>query len=228
MLFTTGVSLVGFESDISQPTVTESDTSAEQAGTALILLLICLIDVIILTYFILRSRLYGFRLILVTAIIYYGVKTFMTQIETWYFMADVTPDLLLKLFLMTVPVTLVFPVVAVFTLGKFKKDSLPAGEQGELISMPAKEWIWKISLLTVLIYPLLYFSFGYFIAWKNPELRAFYDGTDPGYFFAQLSNVFSNTPWLYPFQLLRGLIWMNHNIVYRNPCFYFLLWHTWK
>lgn len=208
ILFTFGASLVGIESDISQKTTAGVDKSAEQTKTALILLLLCLVDVIILAYFILRSRLYGFRLMLITAILYYGVKTFMTQIETWYFMADVTPESLLKLFLMTVPVTLIFPVIAVFTLGRFKKESLLEKGQGDILSMPIKEWIWKTSLLAAVIYPLLYFSFGYYIAWKNPELRAFYDGTDPGNFFAQLRNIFNETPWLYFLQLLRGLLWI--------------------
>ena len=155
ILFSLGASLVGFESDNSQVSAAQSDTSAEQATTALILLLVCLIDVIILTYFILRSRLHGFSLVLVTAIIYYGVKTFMSQIETWYFMADVTSDMLLKLFLMTVPAALLFPVIAVFTLGKFKKDRQLENAQDTLLVIPVKEWIWKISLLVVLIYPLL-------------------------------------------------------------------------
>jgi hypothetical protein len=123
-------------------------------------------------------------------------------------MTNLTPGMLPKLFLMTVPIALVFPVIAVFLLGKFKKDnSLEINEQN-LLAMPVKEWIWKIALLVIIVYPLLYFGFGYFIAWKNPELRAFYNGTDPGSFFAQLNNIFRNNTWLYFFQLFRGLVWV--------------------
>jgi len=53
----------------------------------------------------------------------------------------------------------------------------------------------------------VYFLFGYFVAWRTPGLPEFYGGSDPGTFFGQLGNVARDSPWLYPFQVLRGLIW---------------------
>jgi hypothetical protein len=207
ILFSLGTSLVGFGPDHSQIMTTETQPSGEQGMVALKLLLVCLIDVLILTYFILRSRLSGLGLILVTAIIYYGVKTFMSQIESWYFMTNITSEMLAKLFLMTVPNALLFPPVAVLVLGKLKKDMSLENNQDALLLMSIREWIGKIALLVIVVYPILYFGFGYFIAWKNTELRAFYGGTDPGNFFAHFTNVFRDNPWLYFFQILRGLLW---------------------
>jgi hypothetical protein len=40
-----------------------------------------------------------------------------------------------------------------------------------------------------------------------PGLPEFYGGTDPGTFLGQLSNVARETPWLFAFQIFRGLIW---------------------
>jgi hypothetical protein len=208
ILFSVGTILVGFQSDTTQITSNETETFAEQATAVLTLLIVCLVDVLILTYLILRSRLVGIRLILLVTLVYYGVKTFMSQIESWYFMTNITTEMIPKLFLMTVPTALLFPPIAVFILGKFKKDKLSQNDQNTLLLMSAKEWVWKIALLVVVVYPLLYLVFGYFIAWKNPDVRAFYGGTDPGNFFAHLSNLFRENNWLYMFQLLRGLLWV--------------------
>jgi hypothetical protein len=208
ILFIAGTQLVGFEAKSAQ-----TATAAEQSAAALILLIVCLIDVLILVWFILRSRLFGIQMILTTALIYYGIKTVMSQMEVWYFISNLTPGMLPKLFLMTIPVTILFPLIAVPILGKFKNNNMLVTDQKDRLSMPTGEWLWKISLLTVVIYPLFYFVFGYFIAWQNPQLRAFYHGTDPGSFFAQMANIFSNDPWLYFFQIFRGLLWVGLAIV---------------
>lgn len=207
ILFIIGTSLVGFGPENMQ-TMNEADAAAEQGMAALNLLVVCGIDVLILVWFILRSRLSGFHLVLVTALLYYSIKTFMSQIEAWYFMSNITPEMLPKLFLMSVPVALFFPLIAVPILGKFRKDHTNKNDQKNQLLMSAVDWIWKTALLAVVVYPLLYFGFGYFIAWRNPELRAFYHGTDPGNIFAHMANVFSTDPWLYFFQILRGLIWV--------------------
>jgi hypothetical protein len=39
--------------------------------------------------------------------------------------------------------------------------------------MPLKEWLWELGVI-YLAYLVLYYSAGYFIAWQNPEVPAFY------------------------------------------------------
>jgi hypothetical protein len=58
------------------------------------------------------------------------------------------------------------------------------------------------------VYLILYFTFGYFIAWKTPGVPEYYGSTDPGSFFAQMGTVLRNTPWLIPFQILRAMFWV--------------------
>jgi hypothetical protein len=53
----------------------------------------------------------------------------------------------------------------------------------------------------------LYFGFGYYVAWKNPAVLSFYQGADPGSFFAQMQHVITQTPTLIPFQAMRALLW---------------------
>ena len=73
--------------------------------------------------------------------------------------------------------------------------------------MPLKQWGWKLSILS-LVYLLLYFGAGYFIAWQNPELQAFYSGSNPTNFFMALINNWQNDSFLYPFQIGRSLLWV--------------------
>jgi len=56
-------------------------------------------------------------------------------------------------------------------------------------------------------YLILYYAFGYFVAWKNPAVRAYYGGTDPGNFLAQLAWIWETTPWMFPLQALRAMLW---------------------
>jgi len=58
------------------------------------------------------------------------------------------------------------------------------------------------------VYLCLYYLFGYYVAWQDPELRAYYGGTDPGSFLAQMRSVAESTPWMIPLQYVRGLLWV--------------------
>ncbi|MBN2355280.1 hypothetical protein JXO59_04165 [candidate division KSB1 bacterium] len=207
-LFSMGTVLVGFSPDSASTSISATEATGEQVMAALALLLVCFIDVVLLSAFILRSRYTGIRLIGIVALVYYGIKTFMTQIETWYFMTNVTSDMLCKLFLMTVPTAILFPPIAVAILGRWRADRQSPAPRHPLWPTAPPEWIWKIAFLIFIVYPLLYFGFGYFIAWKQAEVRAFYGGTDPGNFIGHLTSVFAEHHWLYFFQVVRGLLWV--------------------
>ncbi len=116
------------------------------------------------------------------------------------------------LFLMTVPVTLLFPPIAVIVLGKAKTQKEDKLSNDRSV-MPASQLAGKVLALAAVIYPILYFTFGYYIAWRNPELAAFYGGVDPGSFSAQLSNIVQNDPFIYFFQVLRGLMWIGLAVI---------------
>jgi hypothetical protein len=67
-------------------------------------------------------------------------------------------------------------------------------------------WIVKLSLIVV-TYLVLYFTFGYFIAWKNEAVRSYYGGNDPGSFITHLANLLRDEPFLYVLQAVRALLW---------------------
>ena len=169
------------------------------------ILIISAISTLLIMAVITTSRYSGWRLMAVLAVSYYGVATFMTQIETWYFLAGVTVDeaLLLPLFLMGLPVALFFIPLAVLILGKGRAAEPVSILPGQVL---IKEWVWRLAAIA-LIYLVIYWLAGYFIAWQNPELRAFYGSPGEAVpFFAHTLATLRDDPGLFPFQILRGLL----------------------
>jgi len=172
------------------------------------LLIICLVETFTISALILTSRWSGRKLIVFLPLAYYGATAFMMQIETWYFLSDLTvsSNVLLLLFLMRVPLCLIAIPLAILILGKGKSQKDEAANTA--LIMPVTQWLWKAVVIAV-VYVILYWSAGYFIAWQNPELRAFYGS--PGTivpFWTHTFTTFRDDSFLFPFQLLRGLLWM--------------------
>ena len=153
------------------------------------------------------SRYCGWKLAFGLAFAYYGAVTFIMQIETWYFLTAVTvsEELLPRLFIMGLPVPFLLIPLAVLSLGKAKADHELAVSLEPV--KPLKEWVCK-PILIATAYIILYWTAGYFIAWQNPELRAFYGSPgDALPFWQHTLNTLRNEPGLFPFQALRGLLW---------------------
>jgi len=168
--------------------------SPGQAGVAGALFAVCLLNTLVLTYIILRSRWAGWRLITAVFFVFYGVMTFMSQIESVVFITRLPSGLLPRLFLMGALIAAPFSVLAVLVLRRRKADPLDTEPNTRLV-MPASEWAWRLVVIAV-AYLILYFTFGYFIAWRNPVVREYYGGIDEGAFFAHMGAVLRNTPWL--------------------------------
>jgi hypothetical protein len=54
----------------------------------------------------------------------------------------------------------------------------------------------------------LYLFFGYYVAWRNPALRAYYGGAEFGNFFESLKSNWERRPRLYLLQALRALLYV--------------------
>ena len=180
--------------------------SAADASAAVSLIVVCLLETIVVSYLILRSRWSGGRLILAIFVVFYGVTTFMGQIESAVFLTKLPAGMLPRLFLMGFLIAAPFSPLAVIILGKRNPEPSESQPNSRLV-MPASEWTWKLAVIAV-CYVILYFTFGYFIAWRNPAVREYYGGADAGTFLAQMRNVVRDTPWLVPFQILRALCWV--------------------
>ena len=183
-----------------------SQTPEERGAATVALLVVCLLDTAVISYLILRSRWAGWRLMATVFFVFYGVTTFMSQIESAVFITSLPSGMLPRLFLMGALVAASFSVLAVLILGKRKAATANDRSNARLV-MPATEWAWKLAII-VLGYVLLYFTFGYFIAWRSPAVLEYYGGVDEGSFLAHMRTVLRDTPWLVPFQILRAMFWV--------------------
>jgi hypothetical protein len=185
-------------------------SQAGQAGAALAALLaVSFLNSAVLAYVIIRSRWAGWKLILTIFFVFYGVMTVMSQIETAFFVTRLPPGMLPRLFLAGAIIAALVSPLAVLILGKRR----PGEAEGEAkdenhlrLNMPLGEWVGKLCLIVV-AYVVIYFTFGYFIAWKSGAVRAYYGGHDPGSLLAQMSSVMRETPWLIPLQAVRAILW---------------------
>jgi hypothetical protein len=172
------------------------------------LLIIALVNVLVIAALILTSRWRGRRLALTLALVYYGAVTILPQIETWYFLSALTVDrgVLWRLFVMGLPTAFVFIPLAVRILGRWRPDTRSARTQA--VDLAPSSWIWRAAALAI-AYVAIYWTAGYFIAWQNPELRAFYGQPGPPLpFVTHTLHALRSDPVLFAFQLLRGLLWV--------------------
>lgn len=174
-----------------------------EAGAALVALLaVSLINAAVWTYVILRSNWTGGKLIIAVLLIFFGVSTVMPQIETAYFISRLPPGMLPRLFVAGLIMAVVFAPLAVLILGKAR-----ARANSDFRSKPLGRALPLKLILIVVAYVLIYFTFGYFIAWQSAAVRAYYGGNDPGNFLVHMANLVRTEPLLFVLQAVRALMW---------------------
>jgi hypothetical protein len=187
-----------------------SETALEATGATVppmgLLLAVFFFQALALAIPVLWSRWRGWRLSAALFVIYFGTVTVVTQVESLIYLGDKMPgDLVAGLFVMGLFVAAVFAPVCVLLLGRWKGGA--TGEQAPAPAVNLGRWGWRIAA-SGLVFLCLYYLFGYYIAWQDPALRAYYGGTDPGSFLAQMGSVIQSTPWMVPLQYLRGLAYV--------------------
>ena len=194
---------------LGTPRDLSSQMGAEQVNAARMALpIVAFLNTCLVAYLVRRSRWSGWQLMLTLFFVFYGVYTFLQQIETLAFPTvanRMPPGLLASLFVTGALFIAILSPLAVLILGKWKKGS-DSDQPNERLIMPARKWTWKLVAI-VGLYEIVYFTFGYYVAWRTPGLPEFYGGTDPGTFFGQMANVMRDTPWLPVLQVVRALLW---------------------
>ncbi len=181
------------------------NSSAADPLSAVFLMVISVFNCFLLHFLVSRSSWRGAKRIAGIVFSVFMVASFMTQIETLFFggafEALTTGDVLL---IMLAPLPSI--VAATLLLVKFygRKEASP-----EAGSLPIVPLIKRIAVLGA-VYAVVYFLFGYFVAWQFEDLRVFYSGSavDAG-FIGQLMN---NELIIYPFQYLRGLMFVSFTL----------------
>lgn len=187
----------------SPPAVSEPGLVSPAAG----LLIVALVNLVIIVPLIRTSRWGGWKLALLLALSYYGTVTFVVQLESAFFLTASTVDAqtLPRLFLMGLPPAFCFLPLAVRILGKKSPPADPT--PNSRLVMPVGQWLWKLTAI-VAAYLILYWLAGYFIAWQNPAVRAFYGQPGPALpFWEHTLNTLRNSR-LFALQILRALLWV--------------------
>jgi len=185
----------------ADPTASDSPLTPDQA-----ILLVAGLTTSVIGWLILRSRWSGWPLVGRMIVVFYGVQTFMPQVESLIFQffpgfaSHLPIGMVPRLMAAGLVLACLWIPIAVRVLGRWRA--------AEASSSPAP-WVegrWRL-LVAAVAYVALYFTFGYYVAWRNPAITAYYQGTDPGTFWLGLRNMLRETPWLPLVQALRGLLW---------------------
>ena len=178
------------------------------AGTAVLALAaFCLLTAAVCSWLIVRSTLFGWRLVGALFLVYFGLGTFLLQVESVIFLPrHLPPGFVPRLFAMGALIALVFAPAAVWIHGRRRPPASPAPATGGLSLSPA-EWTLRLAWLAA-AYVALYFLAGYFIAYRNPEVVAYYDDVAEGSFLAAMHRLWVSMPWIFPVQVLRGVLWV--------------------
>lgn len=200
--FMVGASVAGVSASANSTQVLAVDPGA----VLLTLLIASFLESTVCAYLILRSRWTGWKLVGAIFFAFYGIMTVVMQVESIVFLPrQLPPGMIPKLFLMGAVVAALFSPSAVLILGKMRRTAAPQDANARLVMSPV-EWVWKLVAIAI-AYEILYFTFGYFVAWKNPAVQAYYGGTDPGDFLAQIASIWQTTPWMFLFQAFRAMLW---------------------
>ena len=94
-----------------------------------------------------------------------------------------------------------------FGVAIVNKMSRQPKQQFTLVVNEWRPFVVPFLLLSCIVYPLIYLTFGYYIAWQNENLRIFYTkSSELTSFFHQGAGSFADG--LYFFQILRAAIWV--------------------
>lgn len=141
-----------------------------------ITLFVFFLQTIALSYPIIKSNLKTWHLVLLVAVAYFGIATFLVQIETLvfldYFTSIINPEMIPQLFIQGAVTSIIIAPVAVLLLRGRKSD---ANEtlQSVRLGMSKLQALVKVSTLAVL-FVIFYVFFGIFVAWQNPALGEYY------------------------------------------------------
>jgi hypothetical protein len=171
--------------------------------------LFCLLLAAAFAWAIWRSRLTVWRLVGATFLAHFGMGTFLLQVETAAFMSDrVPPGFLTRMFVMGGLFAAGFAPLAAWLIGRARPPRTLAREAaGAPLRLTSARGLLRVAALS-LAYVLIYHLAGYYIAFRNPELVAYYGGVDPATFFGSLRHNWEVQRWIYPLQAFRGVLWV--------------------
>ena len=184
-----------------------------QAGTMMfILLAVTLVNTAVMVYMLKRTAWSGWKLVGVIVWVFWGLNSFMTQIEGWFFndALQMPGEMMLALASAVLVQSVVFALVAVTVFKRWQPEKEQQKTLMDGVKIPGGELVIKLLFLAVLFYSIVYYLFGYYVLWQIEEARVVYAGTTEILpFFAHTNNVLRNNVWLWPWQVMRAFIFIS-------------------
>ena len=177
-----------------RPEIVKAATGVSTGTTMLLLLLDRFVVALIFAFILANTTLRGMRLAGLLFWLTFGITTFMMQIETLIF-GSAFPGLstldVLKLVLTAFIGTILYVPISLLVMNRWK------GTGAAVRPLFRKEYLIPLAVLAV-VYPILYFFFGYFVAWQSAAVREFY----------ATSTITTAQPLLTIIQVGRGALWV--------------------
>jgi hypothetical protein len=172
------------------------------------LLLISAVNATILVWAARRSSFKGVSMWLQLLVLCFGATTFMTQIETGYFLSAfplLQGNFIVYLLILRGFVSaLIFTLIVTLLVGGFGRRPRPPRGFAVHVDHAVRMGAWLAA-----VYFVLYELFGYYVAWQSQQVRLFYGGP------AQLNSAVSQyaltlmtRPEFPVFQYFRGVLWL--------------------
>lgn len=149
-------------------------TPAEQAQAGWAMLVVAGVSALLLSFLIVRSPWRGLKLVGAIFTVQFGIETFMTQVETLYFNDAVQMETAMLTSIVTAGAlrAAIFAPLATSIFGKLRHTA--ALNEQKRPGLPPS-WV-KRAVLLAIFYVVVYFVFGYFVAWQWEETRLYYTG----------------------------------------------------
>jgi hypothetical protein len=160
-----------------------------------------------LSYLIIRSRWYGWMLVSAMFVSMYGISTVASQLDSVAFLSNKLPQGMIRaIFIQGAIAAALFAPLAVLALGKWRAASVRA-PMPPIAPLKLPSILLRLAIL-VTAFVFLYMLFGYYVAWRNPELQRFYAGPQLASFWAALRYNWTTSRWIYVLTAFRACLYI--------------------
>jgi hypothetical protein len=161
-----------------------------------------------LSYLILRSRWHGWMLAGAIFVSMYGISTVASQLDSIAFLSNkLPPGMIRAIFVQGAIAAALFAPLAVVALGKWRAASVRPPIPPPAAPLKLASILLRLAILVV-AFVFLYMFFGYYVAWRNPELQRYYGGPELATFWAALRHNWTSSPWIYALAAFRALLYI--------------------
>jgi len=205
--FIIGAMVSGIGRGVPAPTGAAAATAAAHPANPLLLLFIAsLVQAIVATYLVLEANWSGWKVAGALFLLSLNTSVQAAIEGTPYLRGRLPSHFIPHMLIMGLVASALFAPLTVWILGSFRRG--PREAPGKRAHWSAARWTGTLAATTV-VFMVLYYLCGYYIAWQSAALRQFYSGsTAIRSFWGQMAWTWSTTPWMFPYQAVRALLFV--------------------